>query len=170
MKIIEGNKKFTIFIGNLCIYSLIIFFEIFSSIPIHYFNNITILPDISSILIFFFLIISKEKVNYFLLFILGFLFDTFNLLPLGSTALIWLITSKIIIFLRKHLYTPDSLVIDARDFSIYTILNNIFAWLLFSIIFKNIYPISTFLFQIILNIVFFVILYKLLRKVEEAIR
>lgn len=170
MNILKGNKKFIILLENLCIYSLIIFFEIFSSIPIHFFNGITIMPNIASILIFFFLIISQEKINYFLLFILGFLFDTFNLLPLGSTALVWLIDSKIIVILRKHLYTPDSLVIDARDFAIYTILNDVFIWLIFSITFKNIYPISTFLFQIILNIVFFIILYKLLRKVEEAIR
>ena len=111
MKILKNNKTFRIFLENLCIYFSIIFFEIFFSVPIHFFSNVSVLPNISSILIFYFLIVSQDKVNYFLIFILGFLFDIFNLLPLGSTAFVWLISARIIIFLRKHLYTPDSFII-----------------------------------------------------------
>lgn len=170
MKILTNNKTFKNLLENLCVYSSIVFFEIFSSVPIHFFNNISIFPNIPSILIFIFLIIPQDKVNYFLIFILGFLFDIFNLLPLGSTAFVWLISTKVIIFLRKHLYTPDSFSTAIRDFLLYTFINNILEWLLFSIIYKTIYPISNFFIQILLNIIFFAILYKLLKKIEEGLR
>lgn len=170
MKILTNNKTFKNFLENLCIFFLIIFFEIFFSIPIHFFNDISILPNVASILIFYFLIVSQDKVNYFLIFILGFLFDIFNLLLLGSTAFVWLISAGIIIFLRKHLYTPDSFIISLRDFSLYTFINNILEWVLFSTIYRHLYPFSNFLIQTLVNIIFFAILYKLLKKIEEGLR
>lgn len=170
MKILKNNKTFRIFLENLCIYFSIIFFEIFFSVPIHFFSNVSVLPNISSILIFTFLIVPQDKINYFLIFILGFLFDIFNLLPLGSTAFVWLISARIIIFLRKHLYTPDSFIISLRDFSLYTFINNILEWVLFSTIYRHVYPFSNFLIQILINIIFFALLYKLLKKIEEGLK
>ena len=169
MKILERNKKMLLFMENVFIYSLIIFFEIFSSVPIRFFNNFVILPNIASILIFIFLIIGVEEINYFALFVLGFLFDAFNLLPFGSTSLIWLISSKIVNILRTHLYTPDTLITNLRDFTIYTLISNLFGWILFSVIYRTAYPISVFILQIILNVIFFAVLYRIIKKLERLL-
>ncbi len=163
----NGNNKFFSMVRNFLLYFSIVFFSAFSAVPIKFFSIVTIFPNIASILIFFFLVIKQEDVQYFAIFIFGLLFDIFNNLPLGITSVTWLISSKFISFLRLHLYTPDNFIVTFRDFSIYAFLNMLIQWIVFSLLYRTAYPFSNSLMQFILNIVFFAILYKLLKKLER---
>ena len=163
----SSNNRFISTIKNFLLYFTIIFFSIFSSIPIKFFSFITIFPNIASVFVFYFIIVKMENINYFAVFILGLFFDIFNNLPIGITSFIWLITSRFISFLRMHLYTPDNFFATFRDFSIFTILNSILQWVIFSIVSRVAFPISNTIIQMLLNIVFFAILYKLLKKIER---
>lgn len=161
-----GNNRFFAAIRNLVLYFLIIFFLVFSAVPIKFFAKLTIFPNIASMLIFYFLIIKQESIAYFSIFVFGLLFDVFNGLPLGITSLTWLVTSKLISFLRMHLYTPDNFVATFRDFVIYAILNALMQWIIFSLLYRTAFPFSNTMVQIVLNIVFFAILYRVFKRVE----
>lgn len=168
---IFGNKnsKLSIVTRNLLMYLVIILFSVFSVTPVKFFSFLSILPNIGSILLFYFLIIKKDDVSYFAIFILGLFFDIFNSLPLGTTSLTWLISSKFISFLRTHLYTPDNFIAIFRDFSIFAFSNSLIHWMIMSITFRTPYPISNSIVQFILNIMFFAILYRPIRKAEKWI-
>lgn len=163
------SNKLSILIRSFLLYFIIIFFIIFLSLPIKFFSSIVIFPNIASILIFYFLIIKAESVNYFAIFLLGILFDIFNGLPIGGTSLILLLSSKFIIFLRTHLYTPDNFIVNFRDFSIYEFINIVLQWITFSVIYRIPFPVSNLFIQLVLDLAFFAILYKLLKKIEESL-
>ena len=161
-----GNNKFFAMIKNFLLYFFIIFFSIFSAVPIKFFAKLTVFPNIASMIIFYFLIIKQENIKYFSIFIFGLLFDIFNALPLGITSLTWLITSKLISFLRTHLYTPDNFAATFRDFAIYTILNSLIQWIILGLMYKMVFPMSNTIIQIFLNIVFFAVLYRFFKRIE----
>ncbi len=163
-------NKFSLMVRNFLLYFSIIFFLVFSAVQINFFSVIPIFPNIASMLIFFFLIMDQEDVQYFAIFIFGLLFDIFNNLPLGATSATWLVSSKFISFLRLHLYTPDNFVITFRDFTIYAFLNMLIQWMIISLLYKIPYPFSISLIQFVLNLGVFAILYKLLKKLERWFR
>lgn len=162
-----GNNKLFLIARNFLIYFFIIFFSAFSAVPIKFFSNVSVFPNIPSILIFIFLIIKQENINYFAIFIFGLLFDIFNNLPIGITSITWLISSKFINFLRLHLYTPDNFIVTFRDFSIYAILNILIQWIIFSLLYRTAYPFCNFLIQFVLNLIFFAIFYHIFKKTER---
>ena len=147
------------------LYFIIIFFSAFASMPIKFFSIVSAFPNIPSILVFYFFIITKENIPYFSIFIFGIIFDVFNNFPLATTSLIWLITSKFISFLRQHFYTPDKFIFVLRDFTIFAFSNSLLQWLIFSIIHNFSYPICNSLYQFFLDILFFGLSYPIFKKV-----
>lgn len=164
--IYKSNNKLSTIKNNILLYFLIIVFLIFSSAPVRFFSNINTFPNIALILIFYFLIAKRENINYLSFFIFGLFFDIFNNSPLGSTSLILLISSKIIDFLRTHLYTPNNFITIFRDFIIFSFLNSFMQWAIFGIYYKTQYSITNSLWQFFINVLFFGILYKALKKLE----
>ncbi len=162
-----GNNKFSVMIRNFLLYFFIIFFSALSAAPIKFFSGTTLFPNIASILIFYFMVIDQENIQYFAIFIFGILFDIFNNLPLGITSLIWLVSTKFISFIRAHLYTPDIFAVSVRDFAIFDFLNALLQWILFSLLYRTPYPILNSVVQFLLNIIFFGILYRFLKKVDK---
>lgn len=161
------RNQIFITIQNIFLYLVIIFFCIFTNIPIRVLSIVSCFPNIPSILIFYFFIINKEEIPYFSIFIFGILFDVFNNFPLGSTSLIWLITSKFISFLRQQFYKPDKFLFLFRDFAIFAFLNSLLQWLLFSILHRFSYPILNSLCQFILDITCFGLVYLVVKKIER---
>ena len=162
-----GNNKLSAMIRNFLLYFFIILFSALSAVPIKFFSGTTLFPNIASILIFYFMIIDQENIQYFAIFIFGVLFDVFNNIPLGVTSLVWLVSAKFISFIRTHLYTPDVFVVTVRDFAIFDFLNALIQWMLFSLLYRTPYPISNSVIQFLLNIIFFGVIYRLLRKIDK---
>ena len=163
---VKNNNQFIVILKNILLYFLMIFFCIFSSLPIKFFNNDLIFPNILLILIFYFLIINTEEPKYFTMFVLGLLVDVFNNYPFGTTSFIYLINARFILFLRKLFYTPNTFIIILRDFTLFSFFVEISQLLLFSIIDKQFYPLDNSFFQYIINLVFFIIMYKVLEKTK----
>ena len=162
-----GNNKFSAMIRKFLLYFFIIFFSAFSAIPIRFFSGMTLFPNIAAILIFYFMARDEEYLSYFAIFIFGFLFDIFNNIPLGLTSLVWLFSVKFISFVRMHLYTPDIFTVSLRDFAIFDFLNALLQWILFSLLYKVPYPPLNSVVQFFLNIIFFGLLYRILKRIYK---
>lgn len=162
------NKTNKIYLGiqNVFLYIFVSFFCIFSSLPITFFSGFSIFPNISQILIFYFFVI--KNTSYFSIFIFGLIFDIFNNLILGTTSLIWLISAKFLLILRQHLYTPDKKTIFLfRDFIIFAFTNFVLQWFIYSILNRISYPLSISLYQLIIDTIFFIIIFIILRKIGK---
>ena len=161
------NKTNKIYLGiqNIFLYIFVSFFCIFSSLPITFFSGFSIFPNISQILIFYFFVI--KNTSYFAIFVFGLMFDIFNNLILGTTSLIWLISAKLILFLRQNLYTPDKILFLFRDFIIFAFTNFILQWFIYSILNRISYPLSRMLYQLIIDIIFFIIIFIILIKTKK---
>lgn len=149
------------------LFILMIFFIIFSSTPIKFFSSLTMFPNIAEILLFYFFIINRDEIPYFLIFLLGILFDVFNNMPLGITAFAWLISSRVITVLRVKFYTADSFFTLFRDFVIFSFLNFIVETFVLMIATRTIYSWYKPLFQFLLDAVFFALFYKLKMEIKE---
>jgi len=161
------NNKIITTIQNIALYFVIIFFCAFASMPIKFFSIVSVFPNITSILIFYFFIIRSDEIPYLSIFIFGILFDIFNNFPLATTSLVWLLTSKFVSFLRRNFYTPNKFIYVFRDFSIFAFSNSLLQWLIFSILHNFSYPILNSLYQFSLDVLFFNFFYFIIQKIEE---
>ena len=161
------NKTNKIYLGiqNTIWYLCVLFFCIFSSLPITFFSNFSIFPNIPQILVFYLFVI--QKTSYFSIFFFGLVFDIFNNLILGTTPLIWLISAKLILFLRQHLYTPDKLAYLIRDFIVFAFINFVLQWFIYSILNRTSYPLSISICQLLIDIIYFVAIFTILKKFDK---
>ena len=164
-----GKNNFFSIMRFFLSYFLFIFFSAFSTMPIKFFYDIKIFPNLASMFVLYFFIINTQEVSYFSLFIFGLFFDIFNNFPLGTTSFVWLISAKFIVFLRQHFYKNDDFITIFRDFFIFTLINLILQWVLFSILYKIYYPILNSVLQFFLDLLLFAVLYKAFRKMEQIL-
>jgi hypothetical protein len=141
-----------------------LFFSILPSVPVEFFSGFTILPNIFSIIMYYYFVEKAEVPQYFMIFIFGIIFDTFNGMPIGYMSLTWLISVGLSDFIINKLYSVNIFSIYIRNYAIFDFINMIFSWTLISILYSVKYPFSRFLWQFIINIVFLPITIKVLLK------
>lgn len=127
----------------------------------------TLFPHFAGMIVFHLYVLNKERASYVMLFLIAVVYDAINVLPLGSTVFIWLITIKILDYLRIKLLTSPNFILMLRDYIIFDLLNLVLQLIVIYFYNKGSYSFGILVKQWLLNIFVYVLLFKTLRKLEK---
>lgn len=160
-----NTEKLFRIIKYLLIYSLFIFFTLFSKIPCWLFGFFRFFPDINLILIFIVILwLEENKISKNNLFFFGLIIDILSDTPLGLSSACLLISCRLTEILRSYMMKDENLSYFIRDLSIYLILCYISKWFILSYYKNIIYPIKPIIFIYIKDIICSIMIYFLCKK------
>jgi len=161
------KNNFKIFIQKIIFYCIFLVACLIPAIPFRVSFLPVIFPSFASMIVFNFFVLRKERMSYATLFIIALIYDTLNYSLLGSTMLTWLLSIKIMDFLRTKLLVSKDFVLILRDFALVNFLNLGMQWAIISFEHKFSYPVFLLFKQFLLDIAIYVLIYSFLKKLEN---
>jgi cell shape-determining protein MreD len=161
------KNELKIFFRQIIFYLIFLITCLIPAIPFRISFFRIMFPSFATMLVFHFYVLRKEKISFFILFLFAVIYDVLNHSLLGSTIFIWLISIKIMDYLRTKLSISHNFNCILRDFILFIFLNLSFQWMVISFEAKFAYPVFSLIKQFFLDIVTYVIIYKLLKKMED---
>lgn len=144
---------------TIAIYFSLWFFIILPVAPIKIIGNMSILPNISIIIFYYVFAIKHEHKHQFLiLFILGVLFDIYNILPIGYTSFVWLISFALNKFIISILRTSNTVFSYFFKFCIFEFMSTLLNWIILIIIAPESASFLRLFWRFIVDILFFLIM------------
>lgn len=165
-----NTEKLFRIIKYLVIYSLFIFFTLFSKISCWLFEFFRFFSDLNLIIIFIVILwLEENKISKNNLFFFGLIIDTLGDTPLGLSSISLLISYKVTEILKSYMIKDQNLPYFIRDLSIYLILYSTSKWFIFSY-YKNIlFPIKPIIYIYIKNIICGIMIYFLCKKIIKNV-
>jgi len=161
------KNKFKIFIQKIVFYWIFLTACLIPAIPFRISFLPAIFPSFATMIVFNFFVLRKERMSYAVLFVFALIYDALNYSLLGSTMLTWLISIKIMDYLRTKLLISKDFILILRDFALFNFLNLALQWTIISFEHKISYPVFLLFKQFLLDIVIYVLIYSFLKKLEN---
>jgi len=124
-------------------------------------------PSFATMIVFNFYVLKKERASYLILFLFAIIYDSLNYSLLGSTMLVWLLSIKIVDYLRAKLLASEGFAFVLRDFVLFSLFVLGFQWAIISFESSHLYPVFSLFKQFTLDIIIYVLIYKFLKKLEN---
>ena len=139
----------------------------FTRLPVQNEVIVNFIPDLAMILVFIFSSVrNKSILSYGNVFILGVIFDVLNLSAVGMTSICWMSGIKIISRLSNYFFNNDNFFAYLRDFVIFIIISQLLRVFLTYLLFVVVYDLFDIISCIIVNIIWFVIIFLLSNKLK----
>ena len=128
---------------------------------VHYLGSSYFLPLFEVMIIYYFAVYQNNIFGSWILFLLGIWSDALNGLPIGITSLIYLIVVKLFNFIRQKQAIKENFASILQEFAIFISIILLLKWMLLSIYNKNFYNITSYIIQIIVSCIAYVLIHKI---------
>lgn len=151
------------------LYILALIFTISNLNSINAFGTSHFLPLFEVMIIYYFTVYQKDVFGSLFIFLIGIWSDALNGLPIGMSALIYLLVVKIFNFIRQKQAVKEEFIPILQEFAAFISIILGLKWLILSIFHKDFYSFSPFFMQIIISCAAYIVIHKIFDVMTKKI-
>lgn len=151
------------------IYFLAIILVIINLNNVSQLGSSAFLPLFEIMIIYYFAIHKNNFFGIWFLFLIGVWSDALLNLPIGLSALIYILTVKLFNFIRHKKVLKEDFPSILKEFCLFISFILAFKWLLLSIYYKNLYNFTPFLIQIAISSIAYILVHQFFEFISRKI-